>query len=149
MYCMKALGVNHFKGNCTNKKKIPSTLPSSWLFQVRNTPSDPHSSQSSAMDKPVYILCHNKKRMDTWKCVFLSVRKGDVVIWAVLLLGWSTLGVSLNDILRRQLRRDHMAQNGSVLHWKYTRLTVSIFSRTRTSDVSLLLCLQCKASEKR
>lgn len=73
MYCMKALGVNHFKGNWTNKKQIPSTLPSSWLFWILNTPSDPHSSQSSATDKPVYILCHNKKRMDTWKCVFLCV----------------------------------------------------------------------------
>lgn len=82
------------------------------------------------MDKPVYILCHNKKRMDPWKCVFLCVCKGDVVVWAVLLLGWSTLGVSPNDILIRRLRRDHMAQKRSALHWKYTRVTVSIFSRT-------------------
>lgn len=35
---MKALGVVHFKGNWTNKKKTLSTLPSSCLSEYRALP---------------------------------------------------------------------------------------------------------------
>lgn len=38
VYFMKALGVVHFKGNWTNKKKTLSTLPSSCLSEYRALP---------------------------------------------------------------------------------------------------------------
>lgn len=78
--------------------------------------------------------------MDTRKCVYLCLRESDVVIWTVSLLGWSTLGVSPNNTLRWRLRQDYMAQNRSVLHWKYTRRTQYLFPAGRLTALKGRVC---------
>lgn len=80
---MKALGVVHFKGNWTDKKKTPSTLPSSCLSRYRTLPPPIptviNNGQSSLYTVP------QEEEGGLWECVLpLCVQR-----WACNLRGFA------------------------------------------------------------
>lgn len=121
MYCMKALGVVHFKGNWTNKKKTLCTLPSSCLSRFRKLPPppDPHSINNADQ----FVDCAAKRRGWTFGCVCFSEC---VCVWRWMcnVRGFACLADLLLvlpiNVLGWWLRWDHMAQDRTkeLLHTK-------------------------------